>query len=216
MDNTAEKLASPNPLKSVLRSAQKPATETKSKTPVIDADTEIKNLTAEIAKLKREIDDRDTQLQRLSADLLSAVAPMRASLCRREYVSAIRVRNNDTNTSLLVVWSSNYTKIPPGKEAELIEIVGQKYPEYFKSKFVISAEDKSDSELYQLFEWLAPDDTDAGLQEGQRRFAEFFAVDEVIKPTERFIHDHVLMSEETRERLELAGVKQYKPSIRTR
>lgn len=220
MNNTAEQIntTTTTGLKAILRKAQKPAEEVKKgKTPLLDATEEAKKLAQQILDNKKKMDNAKTDLERDTALLTSLLSNKRKELCQREYTSSIRVPTANGN-SILIVWSGNYVKITTDKEDELIRIVGDKYQDYFKSRFVITAEDKSDDELYTLFGWLSPDggETPEGLQMGQERFAQFFTVDEVIKPTERFVHDHVLMSDSKRADLEAAGVRQYKPSIKTR
>lgn len=216
--NTAEQIVETPSLKSVLRQAQKPVMPAaKSKTPILDADADLKKLAQEILEAKEQMDKAKTILEMNTQLLVDAISGKRKELCQKEYISSIRIPT-EKNQSILVVWSGNYIKITTDKEDSLIKIVGEKYQDYFKSRFVISAEDKSDDELYTLFGWLAPDEgvTPEGLRMGQERFAQFFTVEEAIKPTERFIHDHVLMADHIKEELAAAGVKQYKASIRTR
>jgi len=217
MNNLAEKLPEKKALKDVMRSANKPAPAVKSKIPLLDASDEMREKAQKVLSLKRQIDSLDTQLQEASKDLTDIVFPIRQELCKKDFLNSVKIPTTD-NSVVVIVWSANYLKLKTESEEMLIEVLGDKYQEYFKSKFLISATDKSDAELYQLFGWLAPDDgeTEEGLAIGQERFAKFFTVEEVIKPTERFVRDHVLMNEDLREQLENAGVKQYKASIKTR
>jgi hypothetical protein len=204
-------------LKSVLRTAQKPVTESKSKTPTLPVNDEIKQLAQEVKDAKNEADSAMTIFDMKSAELIAKMSPMRQDLCRKEYLSAVRVPTMD-NLSVTIVWSGNYIKIKPESEPMLINVVGEKYTDYFKSKFVIQAADKSDEELYKLFEWLGGDaeDEENRIAIGQERFAQFFQVDEVIRPTERFVREHILMDNATREELAAAGVRQYKPAVKSR
>jgi hypothetical protein len=217
--NTAENLKpQPRSLKSVLRATpQKEATTTKSKTPMLTVDEATRELAETIRKAKEQQDEATAVIERLSADLINRIKPLRQELCQREYISSVKVPCEVLN--LAITWSSSYKKIPPSLEQELIKILGETaYHEYFGSKFVISATDKTDEQLMELFAWLAPDDgaTEEGLSIGQDRFSQFFTVEEIIKPTERFVRDHVLMAESKKQELELAGVTQFKPSIRIR
>jgi hypothetical protein len=218
--NTAEQLQPRvGGLKSVLRTAQKPETTTaKSKTPTLQVGQEIKELAKEIADLKKQMDSAETKFKQRSQELIDFCIPQRIELCKKEYLSTIRIPTAD-DLSVTITWSGNYIKIPPSAEQMLINILGESaYSEYFKSKFVIQATDKTDDELMRLFQWLSPDDgdTEEGLAIGQERFTQFFAVDEVIRPTERFIRDHVLMTPAKKEELLMAGVKQYQPSVKSR
>lgn len=215
--NTAEKLPEKASLKSVMRSANKPTPAVKSKIPIIEANDEMREKAQKVLDLKRQIDSLDTLLAEASKDLTDLTFPIRQDFCKKEFLNSVKVPTTD-NHAVVIVWSGNYTKLKTEAEEYLLGILGDKYQEYFKSKFLISATDKSDAELYELFGWLAPDggESEEGLAIGQERFAKFFTVEEVIKPTERFIRDHVLMDESLREQLENAGVRQYKPSIKTR
>lgn len=215
--NTAEKLSPKVGLKDVMRSANKPAPATKSKVPLIDASDQLRDNAQKVLDLKRQIDSLTTLLEEASKTLTDSVFPIRQDLCKRDFINSVKVPTTD-NHAVVIVWSANYLKLKTEAEEMLIEVLGDKYQEYFKSKFLISATDKSDAELYELFGWLAPDggETEEGLQIGQERFAKFFTVEEIIRPTERFVRDHVLMDESLREQLDNAGVKQYKASIKTR
>jgi hypothetical protein len=137
-------------------------------------------------------------------ELLMAVTDMRRDLCRQEYQSSVKIPTSD-NLAVLVVWSGNYKKIAGSKEGELISIVGDKYESYFKTKFAIKVKDLEETELGDLIDIIGAD-----------KFAHYFEVDEVIRPTENFVRDAVLMEMGTTNALEAAGVAQFKPSIRTR
>lgn len=218
--NTAEKI---NPtatggMKSILRQGQKPVTEEKKgKTPVIQPSDDVKKLAQQIYDNKRKVDDAQSAVERDTALLIEAIKPIRKGICQKEYVSSLRVPCLNEH-SVLVTWSNNYSKIATDQEEALIKIVGDKYEHYFKSKFVISAIDLSDAELYELFGYLSPDggESEEGLKIGQDRFFKFFKVVEQIKPTERFTHEAVLMPDEVVEDLKAAGVKQYSPAVKIR
>lgn len=217
MNNLAEKLPEKKALKDVMRAANKPVPATKSKIPLLDADADLRDKAQKVLDLKRQMDSLDTLLAEASKDLTDLAFPIRRDICKKDFINSVKVPTTD-NHAVVIVWSGNYIKLKTEAEEYLVEILGDKYQEYFKSKFLISATDKSDAELYELFGWLAPDggETEEGLAIGQERFSKFFTVEEAIKPTERFIRDHVLMDDETREQLENAGVRQYKASIKTR
>lgn len=214
--NTAEKIA-PQGLKSILRSAQKPEPATaKGKTPVLDVSSEIRELATQASQYKKDLDTADAKFKEVSKRLTDLVNPLRLELAKREYTPTVRVPTLD-GLSVTITWSGNFYKITPDSESQIIKIVGeQAYPEYFKSKFVISATDKTNEEIYKLFGWLAPDDSEQGLSIGQERFQEWFTVDEVIRPTERFVHDYALMPISKKSDLELAGVKPFNPSVKSR
>ena len=218
MEATAKKIEKAGSLKDIMRSANKPTpASSKSKIPVVSADDEMRELAQEVLDLKTQIESLTTELERAGKTLIDKAFPIRQELCKKEFTTSVKIPTR-TNNLVVLVWSGNYSKIKPENESVLIDILGEDYTELFKSKFVISAEDKTDAELYELFAWLSPDGgkTEEGLKMGQERFARFFTVEEVIKPTENFIRKHVLMSDELREKLEMAGVKQYKASVKTR
>lgn len=205
--NTALKIApEPMSLKNLLRTAAKPEEPAKkSATPILPVDEQVKGLATEVRKAKELADSSKTLFEMKSQELVDAIADLRGELCRRNYTSAVRIPTLD-NLSVTIVWSGNYTKISGSKEADLVSIVGDKYPEYFQSKFAITVKDElSDDERTEFINRL-----------GAEMFTKFCSVEEVIKPTERFKFDHVCMDRATREALEMATVKQFKASVRTR
>jgi hypothetical protein len=207
MQNTALKLVPQSPkidLKATLRGAQKAETTPKSKTPILPVSFEIKELAKEVREAKEAADSAQTLFEIKAQELLMAVTDMRRDLCRQEYQSSVKIPTSD-NLAVLVVWSGNYKKIAGSKEGELISIVGDKYESYFKTKFAIKVKDLEETELGDLIDIIGAD-----------KFAHYFEVDEVIRPTENFVRDAVLMEMGTTNALEAAGVAQFKPSIRTR
>jgi hypothetical protein len=218
MNNLAEKRESVMGLKDVMRGApQKEASPSKSKTPVLNVSQDVQKMAMDVYEAKVNLDTAENTFKRVSETLVNAVAPMRIDLCQREMVTSVKVPAGSHLVG--VVWSSNYKKIPNTQEAELIKILGEKdYNQSFYSKFEIIAEDKTEDELYNLFCMLAPNGgtTDDDVRIGQERFMAYFKVKETIRPTEVFVRNHIFMSEEKRAELELCGVQQYLPSIRTR
>lgn len=205
-------------LKSVMRGAdQKESSPSKSKTPILkDAPAEIQKLAEEVYQDKMDYDSAENKFKASSARLVEKVTPYRITLCQREMTTSVKV---PAGTHMVgVVWSSNYKKIPNTQEAELIKVMGSEaeYNQNFFSKFEIIAEDKSEKELYSLFEMLGGGQTEDHIRIGQERFMAFFKVKETIRPTEKFVRDHIFMSEKKKAELELCGVSQYTPSIRTR
>jgi hypothetical protein len=207
MGEAAVKLAEePGDLKGLLRKAAKPEEPVKKgSTPILPVEESIRILATEVKKEKELADSHKSVFEQKSLELVNAISAMRAELCRHAYQSAVRIPTMD-NLSLTIVWSGNYTKIPGSREADLINIVGDQYPDYFKSRFALAVKsDLSNAELNELVQLL-----------GEERFIKWFESEEVIRPTERFIHDHVRMDAQTREALELADVKQYKAAVKTR
>ena len=221
MNNLAEKREPVVGLKDVMRSAQqKEPSAVKSKTPVLKVSDEIQKEAEVLWNLKQIMDNAKNEFERASAELVAKVAPLRIDLCQKEYVSSVKVPAG--KYLLGITWSSNYRKILGGSEteAELTRVIGgeEQFKMSFFSKFKIYADDKSETELYQLFCMLAPNDgeTAEDVAIGQSRFASYFKVEETIKPTETFIRQHMFMSEAKKAELELAGVVQFTPSIKTR
>lgn len=217
--NTAEKVESKvMGLKSVMRGTpQKEATPSKSKTPILkDSPEEIQKLAEQVYQDKVEYDEAENKFKASSALLIEKVTPYRIELCQREMVTSVKVPAG--NHMVGVVWSSNYKKIPNTQEADLIKIMGgeTEYSQNFFSKFDIVAEDKSEKEMYELFEMLGGGTSEDCVRIGQERFMNFFKVKETIRPTEKFVREHIFMSEKKKAELELCGVSQYTPSIRTR
>lgn len=211
--------------KSVLRKApQKEQTATKAKTPVINATEQIRSKAEQYRMEKEALDKHQQAVDLLAEELVNDCTPYRLEMLQREYVPTIRVPSAD-GLSVTITWSSNYKKIGTEQEQEIIQIVGETaYQEYFKSKFIISASDLSSDQLNQLFNWLSPKkgdkdfspDQDVNLQIGQERFFSLFTVEEIIKPTERFVREHPLMGINQQNALKLAGVAQYKPSVKAK
>lgn len=211
--------------KSVLRKApQKEASATKAKTPVINATEEIRTKAERFREEKEALDKHQQAVDLLAEELVSECSPYRLEMLQREYVPTIRVPSAD-GLSITITWSSNYKKISTEQEQELLQILGETaYSEYFKSKFVISAVDLSNDQLSQFFYWLSPKkgereysaNEEDNLAIGQERFFSMFKVEEIIKPTERFVREHPLMGVNVQNSLKLAGVAQYKPSVKSK
>ena len=206
MGEAALKLEQGGGLKNLLRAAaKKDEPVKKSSTPVLPVEETVKSLATEARQAKEQMDSFKTIFDMKSAELIQAIDTLRVELCRKGYTSAVKIPTLD-NLSVTVVWSGNYTKIPGSKEGEIISIVGDRYQDYFKSQIAIQAKkDLSNEELNDLVATL-----------GEEKFIRYFETEEVLRPTERFIHEHPMFDQQTRDALESASVKQYKPSIRTR
>ena len=206
-------------LKSVMRSApQKEATVSKSKTPILAVDEDIQSLDEKDYNDKIAFETAENQFKMSSALLVKAVTPYRIELCQREHTPSVKVPAGKHLVG--VTWSSNYKKIPNTQEEALIKACGdvEKYQQNFYSTFDVSVKDNSENGLYSLFCALAPNGgaTEDDVRMGQEKFMTLFEVKENIKPTETFIRNHVFMSEDKKAELELCGVAQYTPSIKTR
>ena len=206
-------------LKNVMRATpQKEPVASKSKTPVLDVGEDIQNLAKQVYEDKIRYETAENQFKMSSGKLVDAVAPIRAEMCQREMVSSVKVPAG--NHLVGVVWSSSYKKIPNTQEEGLIKVFGsiEEYGQNFYSVYDVEVKDNSEKGLYDLFCALAPNGglTDDDVRMGQEKFMQLFKVKETIKPTETFVRNHIFMSEEKRAELELLGVQQYIPSIRTR
>lgn len=206
-------------LKSVMRSApQKEATVSKSKTPILSVDQKIQDLALQVYNDKVAWETAENQFKMSSAELVKAVTPYRIELCQREHIPSVKVPAGKHLVG--VVWSSSYKKIPNTQEEGLIKVFGsiEEYGQNFYSVYDVEVKDNSEKGLYDLFCALAPNGglTDDDVRMGQEKFMQLFKVKETIKPTETFVRNHIFMSEEKRAELELLGVQQYIPSIRTR
>lgn len=220
MNNLAEKKAEVLGLKSVMRSTtQKEPAQTKSKTPVLDVPTTVQKLAEQVYQDKVAFEMAENAFKQSSSQLVDAVSPMRTDLCQREHISSVKVPTT-SNKLVGVTWSSSYKKIPNTQEEALIKACGnvETYLQNFYSTFEVEVKDNSEKGMYDLFCKLAPNDgeTEEDVRIGQERFMSMFKVKETIKPTDKFVREHIFMSEEKRAELELCGVQQYTPSIRTR
>ena len=220
MDNLAEKKeAVYEDLKDVMLSApQKEASQSKSKTPILNVSVDVQKKAEAVynAKVKMEMDEREFEV--LSAELVTEVAPMRKDLCQREYVSSVKVPTG-TKHLVEVTFSGNFKKIPHSQERELVSIMGEnEYKQNFFTKYEIIAEDKTEQELEQFFRMLSPNDgaTEEDRAIGIARFKSFFKVKGTIRPYENFKRNFLFYPEDKRNKLELSGVVQYTPSIKTR
>jgi len=188
----------------LLRKAAKPEEKSKSATPLLTVDNATKELATEVRKAKNAFDSAKAAFDEKSARLLVTIAAAREELCRHAYQSALKIPTVD-NLSVTVVWTSQYNKIPGSKAAVIMGTVGDKqYADYFKSCFTLKVKDDlNEDDLNELIQLL-----------GEEKFMKWFESEEVIKPTERFVHDHVTMDKKTKEAVALAGVNQNKPAIK--
>lgn len=220
MSNLAEKVdVGFGGLDDVMKSAkQKETSPSKSKTPILKADEKLKSLAEKVYQDKVALDTAELNFTQSSEQLVKAVTPTRIDMCQKEMVTSVKCPT--TNGHLVgVVFSGNYKKVPASQEAQIKSILGNEFDNSFSKKYVISAKDKDKEDFEKLiYKWLAPNngETEADIAEGVARFQSFFEVDIVIRPTETFARRHLFMSEEKRAELELCGIQQFKPSIRTR
>jgi len=191
---------------SILKGARKAETASKSKVPVIETTQEVKELAAEVRKLKDEVDSSTTLYEAKSADLVSAVTPLWEKLCLTGYQSSLKVPTPE-GTLVGVTFSSNWIKISPDREETISGIVGEKYERYFNAVNVIKVKgDLSNERLTDLIKRVGPED-----------FGEFFEVESQIKPTDAFKVERFSLPQDVQDRLrDEAGVRPYKPSIKVR
>jgi len=191
----------------ILKGARKTETAAKSKVPVIEASQNLKELAAEVRKLKDEVDSSTALFEARSAELIATVTPTWESLCSSSgYQSSLKIPTPD-GTLVGVTFSSMWTKISPDREETISEIVGDNYERYFNTVNVIKVKgDLANDRLADLIQRVGPED-----------FAEFFEVESVIKPTEMFKTERFNLPQDARDRLrDEAGLRPYKPSIRVR
>ncbi len=187
----------------VLSTAAKPAEpKSKSKVPVLDVSQEVKELTAKIREVKAALDSADAEFELRKQEIIDAVAPLRAELCRSGYVSSVRVP--DTNgLSVSLTWGHKYTKVGMDKRDAIIGVVGDDFEDLFETKTEIKVKDGAgEDRLRELIEAVGPE-----------RFREFFDVTQVLAPTARYTDGFFTsFSDEQRAELEKLVVP-YKPSI---
>ena len=187
----------------VLSTASKPAEpKSKSKVPVLDVPQEVRELSARIREVKSQLDSADAEFELRKQEIIDAVAPLRAELCRSGYVSSVRVP--DTNgLSVSLTWGHKYTKVGMDKRGAIVGIVGEDFQDLFETKTEIKVkEGAGEDKLRELIEAVGPE-----------RFREFFDVTQVLVPTARYT-DGFFTSFTDEQRAELEKlVVPYKPSI---
>ena len=219
MNNLAEKREGLMGLDDVMSSAEQKETVTKSKTPILKADEKLKTIAERVYNDKKALDMAEIAFKSSSMDLINAVSPQRLDMCQKEYVSSVKVPTL-TGNLVGVTYSTNYTKILASAEKKIKELVGEEFGNSFVKKYSIQTKgDKDEKDFEQLiYRWLAPNDgaTEEDVKVGIARFQSMFQVEVVLRPTEYFKRRHIFMSEAKKNDLELLGVKQFTPSIRTR
>ena len=187
----------------VLSTASKPVeSKSKSKVPVLEVEEQVKELAAKIREVKAALDGADAEFELRKQEIIDAVAPMRAELCRSGYVSSVRIP--DTNgLSVSLTWGHKYTKVGMDKRDAIIGIVGDDFEDLFETKTEIKVKDGAgEDKLRELIEAVGPE-----------RFREFFDVTQVLAPTPRYTDGFFTsFTDEQRAGLEKLVVP-YKPSI---
>ena len=187
----------------VLSTAAKPVEpKSKSKVPVLDVPQEVKELAAKIREVKAALDSADAEFELRKQEIIDAVAPLRAGLCKSGYVSSVRIP--DVNgLSVSLTWGHKYTKVGMDKRDAIVGIVGDDFEDLFETKTEIKVkEGAGEDKLRELIEAVGPE-----------RFREFFDVTQVLAPTARYT-DGFFTSFTDEQRAELAKlVVPYKPSI---
>jgi|GEM_PF-1611569 len=195
-------------LADVLATAAEPKKEksAKSKVPVLTVSNEIKARAAKIREVKAELDSLESMYETLSAEIVESVSPIRETLCRQQgYQSSVRIPDTK-GLSIGISWSDKYSRIGAENEKALREIAGDSFDEYFSRDMVITVKDISEESLKEIVKAVGPE-----------RFAQFFSVEKTFKPNTRFTHEQfTAFTQEQRQKLMQAGVKQNKPSIRVK
>ena len=140
-------------------------------------------------------------------ELLNEVKPRYIEAVKKNYVNSARLRAGDVEAT--VSWKDAYKKIPIEKRADIENIVGDKYHDFFQEindihvKSDIAADPKA---LEELIEAIGPDN-----------FSKYFDVEQVIKPTSRFTQERYRsLTEEVNQDLQTVGVQQHSPAIRVK
>ena len=187
----------------VLSTAAKPSEpKSKSSVPVLDVSQEVKELAARIREVKSQLDSAEAEFELRKQEMIDAVAPMRASLCKSGYVSSVRIP--DTNgLSVSLTWSRKYSKVGMDKKAAIEGIVGEDFDDLFETKTEIKVKEGASEEmLRELIESIGPE-----------RFAHFFDVEQTLAPTARYSEGfYSTFTEEQVAELNRLVVP-YKPSI---
>lgn len=189
----------------VLGSASKPEKTKKSAIPVLEVSSTVEKDVDKIRELKEQIDSLQTVLDMKFAELLGVVKKDREEICKREYVSSVKVPGSVDET-ITIVWKHAYSKVELERETELKQIVGARYGEYFARKAKIEIKEGiSDEALMELIQAIGID-----------KFREHFDVERWIAPLQRYTTEYYnVFSAEEREKLEEI-VRQYKPSLKTK
>ncbi len=194
-------------LSAVLAGATAPkASKSKKPTaPVLVVGEDIKKLATRVREVKEQLDSAESMYETLGAEFIQKVAPLRDDLCRRSYQSSVRVPDTK-GLSVGISWSDKYCAIPSENEDALRELAGVAYDDYFTGSIEVSVRDISEESLTELVKAVGPE-----------RFARFFSVVKTIKPTTRFTQEQFnVYTPEQRQQFILAGVKQFKPSIKVK
>ncbi len=198
-----EKQATGFSVADVLSTAAKPSEpKSKSKVSVLDVPQEVRELAAKIREVKAALDSADAEFELRKQEIIDAVAPLRAELCRSGYVSSVRIPDIN-GLSVSLTWGHKYTKVGMDKKDAIVGIVGDDFEDLFETKTEIKVkEGAGEDKLRELIEAVGPE-----------RFREFFDVTQVLAPTARYT-DGFFTSFTDEQRAELEKlVVPYKPSI---
>jgi hypothetical protein len=193
-------------LADVLATAAAPKdAKSKSKVPVLTVSKEVQEKATKLRQVKEELESLESAYDVLSAEIIEKVSPLREGLCRQGYVSSVRVPDSK-GTSIGISWADKYSEISADNEPALKDAAGKKFEEYFTSGMTITVKDISEESLKEIVKVIGP-----------ARFSQFFEVKRSFKPNSRFNQEQfTAFTQEQRQRLAQAGVKQNKPSIRVK
>jgi hypothetical protein len=177
----------------------------KSSAPVLVVGDDVKILATRVREVKEQLDSAESMYETLGAELIGKVSPLRDDLCKKSYQSSVRVPDTK-GLSIGISWADKYCAIPPENEDALRDLAGETYADYFTSSIEVSVRDISEESLTELVKAVGPE-----------RFARFFSVTKTVKPTTRFTMEQFnVFTPEQRQQFTLAGVKQFKPSIKVK
>lgn len=191
----------------ILKGAAKSSDTKKNGTPVIEVDVKTKKLVTEFRSLKKDEDEIKAKIEMTGAELIDVALPKRLDLIKskHEFLSSVKVPSDD-GMSVTISWKHAYIKCDPANEESIMNFLGkEKYDKYFKVMNTIKVKDDLPKEkLEELIKKV-----------GYEKFAEYFTVEQNIKPVPRFTEDApFIFSEDELNELELLGVKQYKAAIK--
>jgi len=92
-------------------SAPKPSKSKKSSVPVLEVGEDVKKLAGRVREVKEQLDSAESMYETLGAELVQKVAPLREDLCRRSYLSSVRVPDSK-GLSVGISWADKYKAIP--------------------------------------------------------------------------------------------------------
>jgi hypothetical protein len=180
--------------------------KTKSKTPRIQVDRLAPSIAQWLAA-KQKAKDAEAEMAQAEAEILPVATEKRKAECRSvgHFETSIVV-----NDQIQVTTQNKYSPIDPAQKPDIEKVFGDETDKLFKEKTEISLTERALNDpdiLRKLIEAV-----------GQERFGEYFAVKQVLAPTQ-VLHEGIVMDESVdkkAQKLVDAGVlRPYKPSLKS-